>query len=35
MEGEEKKTVGPSHGKLLPFAGKMRANGLGGVPLSP
>lgn len=33
-EGGEKKTVVPSHGKILPFAGKMRANGLGGVPLS-
>ncbi|HVU47935.1 MAG TPA: tyrosine-type recombinase/integrase [Terracidiphilus sp.] len=33
-EGGEKKTVVPSRGKILPFAGKMRANGLGGVPLS-
>jgi len=32
-EGGEK-TVVPSRGKILPFAGKMRANGLGGVPLS-
>jgi hypothetical protein len=27
---EEKKTVVPSRGKILQFAGKMRANGLGG-----
>ena len=30
-EGEEKKTVAPSRGKILLFAGKMRANGLEGV----
>ena len=29
-EGEEKKKEVPSRGKLLQFAGKMRANGLGG-----
>jgi hypothetical protein len=33
-EGGEKRTVAPSRGKILQFAGKMRANGLGGVPLS-
>jgi hypothetical protein len=29
-EGEEEKTVVPSRGKILQFAGKMRANDLGG-----
>jgi len=30
-EGGEKKTVVPSRCKILPFAGKMRANGLEGL----
>jgi integrase len=33
-EGEEEKTVVPSRGKILQFAGKMRANNLGGGLLS-
>ena len=30
-EGGEKKTVAPSRGKILPFAGKMRSRNLEGV----
>jgi hypothetical protein len=33
-EGEEKKKEVPTRGKLLQFAGKMRAKGLGGDPLN-